>query len=1337
MAHALERITRWQQDELTSDIVAAAVHGRLDVIEKIVSHVNHAVGKEVLTNVQSMSKISQKVKEKQRVGLKAVDNRGLTALHVAASCDQPHLVEWLVENGMGGHEKDTENGWTPLHRAVYHASIRSAVNLIASKCPMYATDREGYASLDLIALDHKADGLQLKAPGNAFSWGLNSNFNLGHAEADGHAYPEMITALKGTQTRINDIVVAKYHTLFLTEGGQVLSCGFGRGGRLGHGDERAYLEPTLIKSLSGMKVVAVAASKSHSAVVNSSGRLFVFGLNSEAQLGIPPTQEQKILMPQAVKSLKGKQVIGLAVSNIHTICFTCNEVYSFGSNKGQLGHARGDDRITQPRIVSYMHMKYPSIVAATASEDMSALMTENLDVVIMRNYNCFKLSLPFSRFPQEIKISRREKFTVSRLVAAPNDTLFVLNMAGDVWFWKEIEGVGPVMQSIDWAIPRRLRITDIAASHDKLMLVTDLGHVYWAKFGDVLKAYRKRVPMQRVEMIDHVFKISTDTSGGRFGALRSIIAGRNADLNLLIPQSNVRKDLAHLLETAEPGDGVTDIALVVGEGKELRFAHKFVLASRSRRFREILTEKKGEDSWYSFTVESPIDLSEALEESVADWVLYYLYTGQLKDEAFNAKGKDRAALLKAADALQLPALSSLVNGRMRDDPTLSFDLVGLEDFCDIEVRIGDQDTVQLHKCILVARSQYAHAMLFGSPWSESHTAEGATIGLPTHTDRKTFEIVRDFFYTDSLDLSEYDLQQLFNIMAIANEMMCEDLKNLCEFNIALMLDVRNVSAVIDAADVFAAENLIDQCLRYIYANLEYLLSHRSLEQLPMELLDRISYEYRHTGNKILRGGIGVNTEVIEVLDEIEPKRRRRRSSRLVSQGESSESSRTVTPSASPLLSATMAKQAMATPLDTFSLMSVEDHAQGQGQSNIQCSPKTKQQSIGGGSTVPSIKSSEDWDLVSATGRKNKNRVKHKTRTSLESVTENLLSPDRGGAPSPALKARTIDSHQNPLQVTPVKSGSARGKSTPSSVPWGGSGSRTGVRKTSLREVMNEEVSHRQISPGSSMSVKTTPMKDVRSPSYAGMPSWRRLAAPSAQEDAHRVASRVMENAWGTNNTASPQGGGSSNKPGSMAAATLGGPVPISREFMESHVEPRRSKMIDISPLVREKKKSQREREQDAREQAEAAARAAASAVKPRGWGSANRTTPETSPTPTGITCVTGTHIHSSLSDSSVETTPQKVYSLREIQEQEMHAQEQLRLRGYSSNVTRGPVKTAWASPTLKVTSQSLAGRGRRSLDVVQMEDNAIKQLAVLYKTDGSEDDYIEIQRVSETPLAQF
>jgi hypothetical protein len=73
-----------------------------------------------------------------------------------------------------------------------------------------------------------------------YSWGSSRNYALGHRDGDSRSRPTIVRAFStpllpggAGAPAIKDISTSSYHTLFLTSAGQVLSCGFGRGTRLG------------------------------------------------------------------------------------------------------------------------------------------------------------------------------------------------------------------------------------------------------------------------------------------------------------------------------------------------------------------------------------------------------------------------------------------------------------------------------------------------------------------------------------------------------------------------------------------------------------------------------------------------------------------------------------------------------------------------------------------------------------------------------------------------------------------------------------------------------------------------------------------------------------------------------------------------------------------------------------------------------------------------------------------------------------------------------------------------------------------------------------------------
>ena len=79
--------------------------------------------------------------------------------------------------------------------------------------------------------------------------------------------------------------MSKYHTVFLCTDGSVFTCGQGRGGRLGHGNEQTVLSPKKIAALNGIFCTGISNANDHTLILDQMGQVYSFGLNTYHQLG--------------------------------------------------------------------------------------------------------------------------------------------------------------------------------------------------------------------------------------------------------------------------------------------------------------------------------------------------------------------------------------------------------------------------------------------------------------------------------------------------------------------------------------------------------------------------------------------------------------------------------------------------------------------------------------------------------------------------------------------------------------------------------------------------------------------------------------------------------------------------------------------------------------------------------------------------------------------------------------------------------------------------------------------------------------------------------------------
>ena len=119
--------------------------------------------------------------------------------------------------------------------------------------------------------------------GAVYSVGDGSHGGLGHGNTERQHVPKLVEALSGV--RVCAVSCGAEHSLFLTENGQVYSCGLGKAGRLGHGTQESLDVPTLIRTFSRMRVISICAGNLHSLFISGSGAIWSCGEGKYGSLG--------------------------------------------------------------------------------------------------------------------------------------------------------------------------------------------------------------------------------------------------------------------------------------------------------------------------------------------------------------------------------------------------------------------------------------------------------------------------------------------------------------------------------------------------------------------------------------------------------------------------------------------------------------------------------------------------------------------------------------------------------------------------------------------------------------------------------------------------------------------------------------------------------------------------------------------------------------------------------------------------------------------------------------------------------------------------------------------
>ncbi|CAL1382369.1 unnamed protein product [Linum trigynum] len=297
---------------------------------------------------------------------------GLTPLHIATWRNHIPIVRRLLAAGADPDARDGESGWSSLHRALHFGHLAVANVLLQSGACITLEDSKFRTPVDLLSGPvAQVLGDECNSATEVYSWGSGANYQLGTGNSDIQKLPCKVDALHGSVIRL--LSAAKFHSIAVSDRGEVYTWGFGRGGRLGHPDfdihsgQAAVITPRQVLSGIGCRRVrAIAAAKHHTVLATEGGEVFTWGSNREGQLGYTVDTQPT---PRRVSSIKSK-IVAVAAANKHSaVVSDSGEVYTWGCNRdGQLGYGTSNSASNYtPRIVEYLKGKVFTGVTAAKS----------------------------------------------------------------------------------------------------------------------------------------------------------------------------------------------------------------------------------------------------------------------------------------------------------------------------------------------------------------------------------------------------------------------------------------------------------------------------------------------------------------------------------------------------------------------------------------------------------------------------------------------------------------------------------------------------------------------------------------------------------------------------------------------------------------------------------------------------------------------------------------------------------------------------------------------------------------------------------------------------------
>ncbi|EJC99723.1 uncharacterized protein FOMMEDRAFT_170318 [Fomitiporia mediterranea MF3/22] len=451
----------------------------------------------------------------------ARDWLGRTVLHLAVSSLDPAAFEFvkllLTHPKIDVNIADRESHWTPLHRALYAGNLPASVLLLQrGDIDVSLKDYEGYTAFDVYNSSVEGTKPSSTEATDLYTWGTNRNAALGVVDGDDRTFPELVPIPPQREhaepqklsikerfqpIRAERIDMAKLHTAVVTSEfrANLRICGFGSGGRLGFGSAQ-YIQYALapLKELSSeAQIVDVALGQDHTLALTKTGGVLSWGLARFSQLGyaLDASQTMQTAPRRIVGPLKKEHVIGIAACRTASACWTHNELFTWGTNGGQLGYDRtGTPVQVLPRRVTQITLP---VVDVALSDGAMAVLLANHDAHCFHNGRTFKINFPTQSFPSEIQVYRppmsQNNASIAKVVSC--DTTFAaLSSNGEVFTFNlnpppstPAADTGPspgkntgVNVRRIWALRKQFTaVKDVALGSDgTIVLCTESGHVY-------------------------------------------------------------------------------------------------------------------------------------------------------------------------------------------------------------------------------------------------------------------------------------------------------------------------------------------------------------------------------------------------------------------------------------------------------------------------------------------------------------------------------------------------------------------------------------------------------------------------------------------------------------------------------------------------------------------------------------------------------------------------------------------------------------------------------------------------------------------------------------------
>ncbi|KAF5890016.1 X-linked retinitis pigmentosa GTPase regulator, partial [Clarias magur] len=208
--------------------------------------------------------------------------------------------------------------------------------------------------------------------GNLYAAGGNNDGQLGLGDFEERTSFQLVEFFTKSEP-IKMLAAGSNTSAAITQDGKLYVWGDNTEGQIGLGKEEGTSTPRELHV--GRRVMWISCGYYHSAFVTEDGALFTFGERDGGKLGLSTAQVPNHKVPQQVEGICEK-VLQVACGGGHTLALTEKDLYSFGLGQfGQLGHGTFTFESSVPRVVE--HFRRGRVKHIACGENHSAVLTES------------------------------------------------------------------------------------------------------------------------------------------------------------------------------------------------------------------------------------------------------------------------------------------------------------------------------------------------------------------------------------------------------------------------------------------------------------------------------------------------------------------------------------------------------------------------------------------------------------------------------------------------------------------------------------------------------------------------------------------------------------------------------------------------------------------------------------------------------------------------------------------------------------------------------------------------------------------------------------------------